>query len=453
MKTVILVLVFGILCLGIGLRAQVSVNTSGQPPHASSMLDVQSAGKGFLPPRMSTVQRNAINAPAEGLVIYNTDLHCLEFFSGTTGGWWCPCPAQYYSGCYLVEVSGNYQTGTSLGATHFLTVGAHVISPGYYSLNTGEINGYYFSARGVFLSTGEQQVVLTATGTPLFPGTDEFSLFINGEICYFSVQVGGGSSPGLFRSGIFLHHSTGGNIWGPNGSATSIPQEMSYYNLNHGLTPPQAVTMMEEWWSPSDNEWVTQHQFFEDPSPVTGIGYYLPDHPVIVIKTCFPASSMTGPGQPSDTLSPWVKSVYNYKWHWRHIIRVMESHPDNFFAIWTNAPLEPYSTSSSEAFYSREFSRWAKDTLSTGNDPVFGPFPPNVCVFDFFGKLTGPDGMMLSSYAAGPGDSHPNAAATALVAPQFVNEIFDAAISYEAIYPSQSKKVVSPAMKVARTDK
>lgn len=446
-------MVFGALCLGNGLRAQVSVSTNGQPPHASSMLDVQSAGKGFLPPRLNTSQRNAISAPAEGLVIYNTDLHCLEFFSGTTGGWWCPCPAQYYSGCYLVEVSGSYQTGISLGVTHYLTVGVHVISPGYYSLNTSEINGYYFAAEGVFLSGGAQQVILPATGTPVSAGTDEFSLFINGEICYFSVQVTQGSAPGLFRSGIFLHHSTGGNIWGPNGSATSIPQEMIQYNQTHVYTGPQAVSMTEEWWSPSDNEWITQHQFFEDPSPVTGIGYYLPDHPIIVVKTCFPASSMTGIGQPSDTLSPWVKSVYNYKWHWRHIIRAMESFPDNFFAIWTNAPLEPYSTTTSEALFSRQFSRWAKDTLATGNDPDFGPFPPNVYVFDFFGKLTGPDGMMLSSFAAGPGDSHPNAAATALVAPQFVNEIFDAAIAYEAIYPSALKRGVTRAIRAAGTDK
>jgi hypothetical protein len=142
---------------------------------------------------------------------------------------------------------------------------------------------------------------------------------------------------------------------------------------------------------------------------------------------------MTGAGQPQDTLTPWVKSLYNYKWHWRHIIHAMAQHPDNFFAIWTNAPLEPFSTNASEAALSKQFCQWAKDTLATGLDPVFGSFPQNVYVFDFFSKLTGPDGMMLSGYAAGPWDSHPNAAATQLVAPQFVSEIFNAAIGYEAI--------------------
>ena len=234
-----------------------------------------------------------------------------------------------------------------------------------------------------------------------------------------------------FRSGIFLHHSTGGCIWGPNGSNTSVPQEMDEYNLAHEYTGEQQVTMNEEWWAPGDNEWVTQHAFFKDPSPVTGFGYYLPDNKIIVIKTCFPASAMSGAGQPSDTLTPYLKTGYNYKWHWRHIVRVMNQHRGNFFVIWTNAPLEPGSTNSTEAALSRKFCVWAKDTLAAGLDPEMGAFPPNVYVFDFFRKLTGPNGMMLPMYAAGAGDSHPNAAATALVAPQFVSEIFSASVAYE----------------------
>ena len=249
-------------------------------------------------------------------------------------------------------------------------------------------------------------------------------------LVFLGIQAG---AQNLFRSGIFLHHSTGGCIWGPNGSSTSVPQEMDAYNTFHGYGGSQAVTMNEEWWAPGDNEWVTQHNFFEDPDPVTGIGYYLPDNKIIVIKSCFPSSSMTGIGESSDTLTPDVKSIYNYKWHWRHILKVIKTFPQNFFVIWTNAPLEPNSTNAQEAAFSREFCLWAKDTLAENLDPVFGTFPANAYVFDFFSKLTGPDGMMLSQYASGPGDSHPNASATELVAPQFVQEIFDAAIAYEAM--------------------
>jgi hypothetical protein len=239
------------------------------------------------------------------------------------------------------------------------------------------------------------------------------------------------TSAGLFRSGLFLHHSTGGNIWGPNGSSTSVPDEMENYNNTHSYTGDNAVSMNEEWWSPGDNEWSTQHEFFEGNTAYTDINEYLANNKILVVKTCFPASAMEAWGQASDTNNPTYKTVYNYKWHWRHIIRVMEAHPENFFVIWTNAPLEPYSTNTSEADLSNKFCTWAKDTLAVGLDPAFGDFPENVYVFDFFHKLTGSNGMMLVQYRASAGDSHPNATATELVAPQFVQEIFDAAIGYE----------------------
>jgi hypothetical protein len=55
-------------------------------------------------------------------------------------------------------------------------------------------------------------------------------------------------------------------------------------------------------------------------------------------------------------------------------------------------------------------------------------------VFDFFSKLTDANGFMLLMYANGPNDPHPNAAATALVAPQLVDEVFNHSIAYEQIF-------------------
>ncbi len=40
---------------------------------ASSVLDVKSTAKGFLAPRMTSAQRNAITSPADGLLVYQTD--------------------------------------------------------------------------------------------------------------------------------------------------------------------------------------------------------------------------------------------------------------------------------------------------------------------------------------------------------------------------------------------
>ncbi len=63
-------------------------------PSASAALDVVSTTKGFLPPRMTSAQRNSIAAPVEGLVIYNTTTKCLQWYDGT--GWYDGCTGATY---------------------------------------------------------------------------------------------------------------------------------------------------------------------------------------------------------------------------------------------------------------------------------------------------------------------------------------------------------------------
>ena len=53
--------------------------------NASAILDLVSTTKGFLMPRQTTAQINAISTPAAGLQVYNTDLAQPCFYDGT--GW------------------------------------------------------------------------------------------------------------------------------------------------------------------------------------------------------------------------------------------------------------------------------------------------------------------------------------------------------------------------------
>ncbi len=55
------------------LFSQIAVNTDGAIPDNSAMLDVKSTTGGFLLPRLTLVQRDAIQNPAEGLMVYCTD--------------------------------------------------------------------------------------------------------------------------------------------------------------------------------------------------------------------------------------------------------------------------------------------------------------------------------------------------------------------------------------------
>ena len=63
--------------------AQVGINT--ETPDASSVLDLTSTEAGFLLPRMTETQRNAITNAATGLIIYNTDTNSIEINTGTPG--------------------------------------------------------------------------------------------------------------------------------------------------------------------------------------------------------------------------------------------------------------------------------------------------------------------------------------------------------------------------------
>jgi hypothetical protein len=54
-------------------------------PDTNAILQLNSTTKGFLPPRMTTAQKNAISTPPEGLMVFDTDLKRLCVYNGT--GW------------------------------------------------------------------------------------------------------------------------------------------------------------------------------------------------------------------------------------------------------------------------------------------------------------------------------------------------------------------------------
>ena len=74
MKRFFLLAVFAIISFNSAL-GQVGINTDGSDPDPSAMLDVKSASRGFLPPRVPLTAVNTafpIVAPAPGLLVYNT---------------------------------------------------------------------------------------------------------------------------------------------------------------------------------------------------------------------------------------------------------------------------------------------------------------------------------------------------------------------------------------------
>jgi len=70
--------------IGLSASAQVGIGVPTANINASAQLEVASTNKGFLPPRMTEAQKNAIATPAAGLIIYQTDgTNGLYYFDGT----------------------------------------------------------------------------------------------------------------------------------------------------------------------------------------------------------------------------------------------------------------------------------------------------------------------------------------------------------------------------------
>jgi len=103
----------------------VAINTDGNAPDGSAMLDVTSTTKGMLIPRMDSAQRFSIINPAKSLMVYDLDLNQFYMNKGTsglpdwtsisTGNLW----TRFGSYTYLTNSSDYVGIGTSTPARAF----------------------------------------------------------------------------------------------------------------------------------------------------------------------------------------------------------------------------------------------------------------------------------------------------------------------------------------------
>ena len=91
------------------VNGNIAIGTS--TPAASALLDLTSTAKGFLPPRMDSIARNAIASPSPGLIIYNTNIKGFQCYNGTA--WYSTVHyiGEYYGGGIVYYVYDNGQHG------------------------------------------------------------------------------------------------------------------------------------------------------------------------------------------------------------------------------------------------------------------------------------------------------------------------------------------------------
>jgi hypothetical protein len=124
-----------IFLLGIQLKAQVGISTDPfMNIDSSAIMDIQSNDKGMLTPRMNTYQRMLIEGPAEGLIVYDTDLKGFFFYDGIN---WTPIISERllpkpspqlvsntnFNGYWrAIDVEGNYAYMLGIGPSRKLQI-------------------------------------------------------------------------------------------------------------------------------------------------------------------------------------------------------------------------------------------------------------------------------------------------------------------------------------------
>ena len=126
-------------------------------PHVSSIVEMNSTTQGFLPPRMTYSQRNAILAPEQGLVVYCTNC-------GYYG------ELQVFNGSAWTNMVGQ-TPAVAVGQAALGGVVVYIFPPGHPNYVEGQVHGLVAATAdiGSYIWSG----TLTATGTSTAFGTGQ----------------------------------------------------------------------------------------------------------------------------------------------------------------------------------------------------------------------------------------------------------------------------------------
>ena len=120
----VILAILAVFSANISAQTDVKIGTNPGNKTASAVLELESTTKGFLLPRMTAVQMNAISSPTNGLAVYNTDQQCTFIYKGTT--WVSLCDSATNG---LTKTGSLISLGGALtGATTITTTGTNTLA-------------------------------------------------------------------------------------------------------------------------------------------------------------------------------------------------------------------------------------------------------------------------------------------------------------------------------------
>jgi uncharacterized protein (TIGR02145 family) len=165
-------------------------------PNNSAITEMNSTTQGFLPPRMTSAQRDAIQNPANGLMIFNLTTGCPNYYSNNQWFEWCGTGVSPAAVISALNCGSSSITGTLTSGTAASGVSASVP---YSGGNSGSFAAQTISSTGVTgltatltagtLANGAGSLSFAISGTSTTSGTASFALTIGGQSCSFTIPV------------------------------------------------------------------------------------------------------------------------------------------------------------------------------------------------------------------------------------------------------------------------
>ena len=189
-------------------------------PNSSAVTDMTSTTQGFLPPRMTTAQRDAIATPATGLTIYNTTVNCIHWWNGTI----------WYDFCFGYPYAAG--AVNCAGATAIVNV---------MSLTTGRV--------WMDRNLGATQVATSSTDINSYGDLYQWGRRTDGHQCRTSLTTATLSSVDQPTNGNFIIAANSPNDW-------RSPQNSNLWQGVNGINNPCPSTYR----LPTEAELIAEHQ-------------------------------------------------------------------------------------------------------------------------------------------------------------------------------------------------